>query len=106
MGRLTLIFAALLMLSAMSLVTARFQSRQLFVASDRLDAKARELDTEWRRLQLARAESARNARIDRVARKDLEMVSTSAPQTIYIKGQDRAPAAASTAPGAVAEAKR
>lgn len=100
MGRLTLIFAALLMLSAMSLVTARFQSRQLFVASDRLDAKARELDTEWRRLQLARAESARNARIDRVARQDLEMVSTSPNLTVYIKGKDRVTGIESPATGA------
>ncbi|HEY9459259.1 MAG TPA: cell division protein FtsL [Paralcaligenes sp.] len=86
MGRLSLLFAALLMILSMSLVTARFQSRQLFVVSDRLDATARQLGTDWLRLQLERAELARNAHIDKVARDDLKMVSTSPQRTIYIKG--------------------
>jgi len=85
MARFSLVFAVLLMISAISLVTARFQSRQLFVASERLAAKARELDTDWRRLQLERAELARNARIDQVARGELEMTTTSPDRTIYLK---------------------
>jgi cell division protein FtsL len=85
MGRLSILFAFLLMISAISLVTARFQSRQLFVQVDRLESKARELDTDWRRLQLERAELARNARIDGVAREDLKMVTTSPDRTIYLK---------------------
>lgn len=100
MGRLCLLFAALLMLSAMSLVTARFQSRQLFVVSDRLDSKARELDTDWRRLQLERAELARNARIDKIARDELKMIFTSPDRTIYIKGSVPASAAAPEADAA------
>ena len=86
MGRLVVVFAFLLMLSAFSLVTARFQSRQLFVEVDRLEDKARELDTYWRRLQLERAELARNARIDGAARQELKMVSISPERTLYIKG--------------------
>lgn len=85
MSRLSILFAALLMLSAISLVTARFQSRQLFIASERLAAQARELDTDWRRLQLERAELARNARIDRIARGELGMVTTSPDRTLYTK---------------------
>ena len=84
------------MASAISLVTARFQSRQLFVESERAAARARELDVDWRRLQLERAELARNARIDGVAREELKMTSTSPDRTIYIKGT--APAAAVAAP--------
>ena len=87
MARLCLVLAAALMLSAISLVTARFQSRQLFVQHDRAVAKARELDIEWRRLQLQRAELARNARIDDVARNELEMITTSPDRTLYIKGK-------------------
>lgn len=85
MARLSMLFAVLLMLSALSLVTARFQSRQLFIQADRLEAKARDLDTDWRRLQLERAELARNARIDGVARDELDMVPTSPDRTIYLK---------------------
>lgn len=85
MGRLSLLFAALLMVSALSLVTARFQARQLYVESGRLEDRSRQLDTDWRRLQLERAELARNARIDGMARKDLHMVPTSPDRTIYLK---------------------
>lgn len=103
MVRLIAVVAALLMLSAISLVTARFQSRQLFVVSDRLSTKARDLDTDWRRLQLDRAELARNARIDGIARQDLKMVNPTSDRTIYIKGAPDgtvAPAAGAKAPGA------
>ncbi|NYT60158.1 cell division protein FtsL [Alcaligenaceae bacterium] len=100
MGRLIIFCAALLMLSALSLVTARFQSRQLFVQVDRLEDKARNLDTDWRRLQLERAELARNARIDGLARKDLKMVSTSPDMTVYLKG-----AASNAAQPAASEAR-
>lgn len=51
MGRISLIVAALLMLSAISLVTSRYQSRQLFIELGRSQAEARDLDTNWRRLR-------------------------------------------------------
>jgi len=87
MGRLSLLFAAALMLSALSLVTARFQSRQLYIEAGRLEDKTRQLDTDWRRLQLERAELARNARIDGIARDDLHMLPAGVERTIYLKGQ-------------------
>lgn len=102
MIRLSLVVAALLMLSAISLVTARFQSRQLYVVSDRLDAMARELDTDWRRLQVQRAQLARNARIDGIAREELKMISATPERSIYIKGVAQAVAA----PGAQAPGDR
>ncbi|OXR49029.1 MULTISPECIES: cell division protein FtsL [unclassified Pusillimonas] len=85
MNRLSLLFAVVLMLSAISLVTARYQSRQLFIASERSTARTQELDIEWRRLQLERAELARNARVDELARHDLQMVVPRPVGTIYIK---------------------
>lgn len=98
MGRLSILFAVLLMVSAISLVTARFQSRQLFVVTDKLQDRAHDLDTDWRRLQLERAELARNARIDGAARTELKMDTTSPDRTIYMKGSDaRKPSATSRA---------
>lgn len=87
MARLCILFAVLLMISAISLVTARYQSRQLFIMSDRLSDQARELETDWRRLQLERAELVRHARIDEVARNDLKMTTSSLNRNIYIKGE-------------------
>ncbi len=84
MGRLCIVLAMALMVSAISLVTARHQSRQLFVAVERLEDRSRELDIEWRRLQLERAELARNARIDHIARSDLHMVTATPDRSIYL----------------------
>jgi len=92
MGRLNLLVAALLMLSAISLVTSRHQARQLFIDLDRARAQARDLDTDWRRLQLERADYARNARVDEIARGDLKMISIVPDRTIYINQAPSAPA--------------
>ena len=93
MGRVNLFVSVLLMLSAISLVTARYQARQLFVELDRSRALARELDIRWRQLQLDRAELARNAHVDKVAREDLHLQSIVPDRTLYIN-QPVAPAAA------------
>jgi cell division protein FtsL len=91
MGRLSLLLSVVLMLCAISLVTSRYQARQLFIDYDRAQAQARDLDTDWRRLQLDRAELARNARVDRAAREDLKMIVIAPDRTIYLN-QAAAPA--------------
>ncbi|MBV2182298.1 cell division protein FtsL [Castellaniella sp. MT123] len=92
MTRAILFLVLLLMASAISLVTVRFQTRELFVASERLKSQAHELDTEWRRLQVERAELARNARIDSLARTELHLIPVTPDRTIYLQ-QPAAPAA-------------
>jgi cell division protein FtsL len=84
MSRLSVLLALVLMGCAISLVTSRYQSRQLFIDYDRAQAAARDLDTDWRRLQLDRAELARSARVDRTAREDLKMVPIVPDKTIYL----------------------
>lgn len=85
MTRLALFLTLVLMTSAISLVTLRFQTRELFVASERLRSQAHELDVDWRRLQLDRAELARNARIDALARTELHLVPVTPGRTIYLQ---------------------
>ncbi len=104
MGRLNLFVSVILMMSAISLVTARYQARQLFVELDRSRAQARELDIVWRQLQLDRAEMARNAHVDRLAREELKMVSIVPDRTIYINQPVVPQGAASTAASAAATA--
>lgn len=84
MARLSVISAVLLMLLAISLVTSRYLSRQLFVELESSNTLANTLDTDWRRLQLERAELARNARIDRAARQDLKMIPIVPDRTLYV----------------------
>jgi cell division protein FtsL len=84
MGRLCILVAAVLMISAISLVTARYQARQLYVELDRSKTQALNFDIEWRQLQLDRAEQARNANVDKLAREQLKMTSIVPERTIYI----------------------
>jgi cell division protein FtsL len=84
MGRLCILVAAVLMISAISLVTARYQARQLYVELDRSRTQALNFDIEWRQLQLDRAEQARNANVDKLAREQLKMTSIVPDRTIYI----------------------
>lgn len=88
MGRLILFTAGLLMLSAISLVTSRYQARELFVELERSNAQAREIDVEWRRLQLERADLARNARVDQIASTQLKMIPVVPERTIYLNLPD------------------
>jgi len=84
MTRACLLFAVLLMASALSLVTARFQSRALFITLGSLQDQARELDTDWRVLQLERAQQVRHARIDRIARETLNMTPRTPGNVLYV----------------------
>jgi cell division protein FtsL len=84
MGRLCILVAGVLMISAISLVTARYQARQLYVELDRSKTQAMNFDIEWRQLQLDRAEQARNANVDKLAREQLKMTSIVPERTIYI----------------------
>ena len=84
MGRLCFLVAGVLMVSAISLVTARYQARQLYVELDRSKTQALNFDIEWRQLQLDRAEQARNANVDKLAREQLKMTSIVPDRTIYI----------------------
>lgn len=85
MGRTVFVMAVMLMLAAMSLVTARYQSRQLFIDNEQLASQFNELDVVWRNLQLERAELSRNARIDQIARDTLKMQPIAPARTIYIR---------------------
>jgi len=82
--RLCLLFAVLLMASCLALVTTRFESRTHFVTLGRLQDQTRELDTDWRRLQLERTREARHARIDHIARQTLKMVPRTPDRVLYV----------------------
>ncbi|MFO7746639.1 MAG: cell division protein FtsL [Orrella sp.] len=91
MARAVLLVAVLLMLAAMSLVTARYQARHLFIQNEQLMSQAKELDVVWRHLQLERAELSRNARIDQIARDSLKMSPIAPARTIYIRESSSRP---------------
>lgn len=86
MGRVSSVVLALaLVASALSLVSSRYELRWAVVELDRSRHQERELDIEWRRLQLDLTDYAQHARIDTVARQALEMQPVSPDKLIYMR---------------------
>ena len=84
MGRLSVLAATVLMFSAISLVTARYQARQLYNQLDKYTTQAEDLEIDWRKLQLDRAQASRNAHVDKVAREELRLNVIVPERTIYV----------------------
>lgn len=62
-----------LLATALGLVWAREQSRQLDLAIQAERDRVRQLETEWGRLQLERASLAARSRVERLARERFDM---------------------------------
>jgi cell division protein FtsL len=73
-----------LMFSSLSLVTARYQARQLYDQLDRYKENSRLLEIEWRRLQLDRAAESSNSKVDRLARDELKMTVIVPDRTVFV----------------------
>ncbi len=73
MTRINLVLLGLLIVCALSLVTSRHQSRQLFIELERAQATARNFETEFGQLQLEQSTWGMPARVEKVARETLRM---------------------------------
>jgi cell division protein FtsL len=89
------------MFSAISLVTARYQARQLYNQLDKYTTQAEDLEIDWRKLQLDRAQASRNAHVDKVAREELRMNVIVPERTIYVSQPSVNPSSANQAAPAV-----
>lgn len=83
-GRVNLVLTIALMLCALALVNAQYQSRRLFIELERAQAAARQLDIEWAQLQLDQSTLGKHARIEANARRELKMVSVTPERTQYL----------------------
>ena len=72
-------------ISAIGVVHARHQHRQLFVELTRLEKARDELNIEFGRLQLEQATWAESNRIDQVARKRLGMKLPEAGEIVVVR---------------------
>jgi cell division protein FtsL len=88
-GRLNVVLLMALVLCALSLVNAQYQSRRLFIELERAQALARQLDIEWSQLQLDQSTLGLHARIDALARRDLHMVPVTPARTQYLTAGDK-----------------
>lgn len=83
-ARINVMLAFALVLCALALVNSQYQARRLFIELERAQAAARQLDIEWAQLQLEQSTLGKHARIEAVARRDLNMVPLSPARTQYL----------------------
>jgi cell division protein FtsL len=84
--RLNLFLLALLVASALALVTSRHQSRKLFIEIERGQNLAQQYKVEWDQLQLEQSTWAMPGRIEKVAREKLQLVPPAANRIQVIAG--------------------
>jgi len=78
-----LLFAAVLVVACLSLVTAQHRSRGLFVELHRLQAQAKELDAEGNRLRIDLGKAAQPVAVAAAARQ-LGLRPTESKQTVFL----------------------
>ncbi|MGC3964753.1 MAG: cell division protein FtsL [Rhodocyclaceae bacterium] len=75
MTRISIILLAHTIFSALGVVNIQYQSRKLVTAIEREQARGRALDVEWGQLQLESGTWAAHARVEKIARDRLGMVT-------------------------------
>lgn len=83
-GHLQIFLVIALVLSALMLVNARYQSRRLFVELEFELTQAKQLEVEWSQLQLDQSSLGKHARIEASAKHDLNMVHVTPPNTRFM----------------------
>ena len=80
-----IVFLPLVILSALMVVYVKYQSRVLFTELKQ-ETKAQDvLEVEWSRLQLEQITWSSNARIEKIAKKQLGLQAPTAEQVVFIK---------------------
>ena len=90
MTRINLVLLGLLIACALSLVTSRHQSRQLFIELERAQAAGRNFETEYGQLQLEQSTWGMPARVEKVARETLRMQLPTSARTEIVGVAPRA----------------
>ena len=110
MARLNLLLLIAVLGSAMYLVHTQYMSRQLFTELHRIELEARRLELDRDRLQVEKRAQATPLRVEKLAKEQLKMRTTSPAITQYVRADGTvipavvAPAPA-TPPGRAAPSK-
>ncbi|MDT8281192.1 MAG: cell division protein FtsL [Gammaproteobacteria bacterium] len=81
---ITFLFS-LMLGSAILLVYSKHQSRKLFVEVQQMRHQVDVLNTEWSQLQLEQSAWSGHGRIERVARKQLSMITPTPGDVVFVK---------------------
>ena len=104
MTRLNLVLLVAVLASALYLVRTQYESRSLFVELDRATALAHTLEVDNERLQVEKRAQATPLRVEKLAKEQLQMRTTTPAITQYVRPDGTvippipAPAASAPAP--------
>jgi cell division protein FtsL len=98
MTRLNLVLLVAVMCSALYLVRTQYEWRQLVSHNDQAAAEARRIATENERLQLEKRAQATPARVEKLAREQLQMRGATPAITQYVTSRGAASVPAGVAP--------
>ena len=84
MTRLNLVLLLAVLASALYLVRVQYESRRLYAEIEKSEVEARKLQMESERLQLERRAQATPARVERLARDQLQMRAATPAITQYV----------------------
>ena len=82
--RLNFLLVLALIACSLALVDSQHRARKLLIDLERAQTRSKELDIQWKQLQLDQLQLARASMIDLKARRDLGMISASADRTMYL----------------------
>ena len=85
MARLNVFLILLVLGCALGVVTAQHRARKLYNDMEREQARMRELEIEWGQLQLEAGTWAAHARVEKIARERLHMVTPTPGQIIAVE---------------------
>ena len=105
MARLNLLLLIAVLGSAIYLVHTQYLSRQLFTELHRIELEARRLELDQDRLQVDKRAQATPLRVEKLAKEQLKMRTTTPAITLYVR-EDGTVIPAIAAPAPVAPAAR
>lgn len=76
MIKLNIFLFLVLVVCALGVVTAQHEARKLFIAQERERDQTEQLKVEWNQLRLEQSTLAMSARVEKIARKKLDMVAS------------------------------
>lgn len=81
MTRAEWVLVLLLLVGALSVVTARHEARKLFLDLQQVQKKGRDLEVDWERLLLSQGSWAMHGRVEKIASKHLGMENPGTART-------------------------
>lgn len=83
-GKINVVLSSVLVVCALSVVKSQYIARHLFIELEAMQQQARQLDIDWAQLQLDQSTLGKNARIEQIARTDLNMTPLTPARTQYL----------------------